>query len=269
MQIPPFPLPSRASTVIEFRTPTVEDGLMFCDLNEHQEESNTTRFLNHMQDTSKQPLNDSGLWTGEDRRTALWWIFISTHDSGSVPFSYECSCGETHYLDLNMPELMETTTALLKLPESTVTVFVKGEAKSAKVSPMNGYALEHVEMLRNELESFDEDSIEHKIAANDLAITELAHCLTFDVQPEDSAEALDYKIALIKSMYLNTEFRDAFVKVEKLLRESRHGLLCKYEQGRFYLVATIDECPTLVEKGGMATKTLLLPFHHNQFIATF
>ncbi|HHK8512062.1 TPA: hypothetical protein ACQYC6_004113 [Vibrio parahaemolyticus] len=37
MHIPSFPLPSNISEVIEFRVPTVEDALLFCDLNEYQE----------------------------------------------------------------------------------------------------------------------------------------------------------------------------------------------------------------------------------------
>ncbi|MDW1943771.1 hypothetical protein R7Q10_17240 [Vibrio sp. Vb0599] len=270
MHIPSFPLPSNISEVIEFRVPTVEDALLFCDLNEYQEEANTTRYLNHMQDTSKRPMSDSGLWTGEDRRAALWWIFMSTSELGTIPFSYECEhCKKTHYLDLNMGELMESAKALNGLPKQEITLSVKGKSYLANVKPLTGYEAEQLENIRNERDQYEPDSAEWKQQANHMALTELAYCLTFEDQPKDQDDALVWKIDLLKSMYLNTEFRVAFVKVEKCLRNARHGLLTKYDEGRYYLVATIPQCQKVIEQGGEATRTLLLPFRHNDFITTF
>lgn len=95
MQIPAFPLPSNMTKTVNFRVPTVEDGMMFCELDESNEEASTTQFLNHLQDGAKGDFSDSGAWTGEDRRTALWWIFMSTSELGTIPFSYDCShCGK-------------------------------------------------------------------------------------------------------------------------------------------------------------------------------
>lgn len=266
--IPPFPLPSHMTTIVHFRVPNVEDGLTFCELEESQEESSTTQYLNHLQDLSKGELNDSSKWTGEDRRTALWWIFMATSELGTVPFSYECStCGETHYHDIYMYDLMETAKAVPKLPVLKVDLAINGVIHNAQVHPMNGEAIEEIELLRNERDEYEPQSLDWKRAANEMAINEMAHCLTIEGQPEDRDEATQWKVEKIKTMRLPVEFMSACSKVEKALRESRHGLLTKYVEGRFFLVAEVPECPTVVEKGGKAVRTLLLPFHHHDYIA--
>ncbi|QFT40118.1 MULTISPECIES: hypothetical protein [unclassified Vibrio] len=270
MQIPAFPLPSNMTKTVNFRVPTVEDGMMFCELDESNEEASTTQFLNHLQDGAKGDFSDSGAWTGEDRRTALWWIFMSTSELGTIPFSYDCShCGKTHYLDLHMAELMETAKAVPSLPKTEIEFTVKGQPHKATVQPMNGYAAEHIEGLRNTRDQFEPESGDWKKAANEMALNELAHCLTFNGQPEDTNEALDWKLELIKSMHLRTEFVKVSALVEQALREARHGLLTKYHEGRYYLVTTIPECDEYVKKGGPAARTLLLPFRNLDFITTF
>lgn len=270
MQIPAFPLPSNMTKTIYFRVPNVEDGMEFCELNPDFEEANTTQYLNHMQDASKGEISDSSYWTGEDRRTALWWIFIATSELGTIPFSYNCKhCEERHYSDLDMRSLMETSTALPKLPELSVKFTVRGQPYTAKVSPLTGEALEYIEQLRYERDQHVKNSKEWKRAANNMALNELAMTLTFPQQPEDKNEALQWKLDTIKSMHLRTEFPKLSALVEQELRTARHGLLCDYNEGRYYLVAQINQCSEVVKKGGEAVRTLLLPFLANDFIATF
>lgn len=271
MNVPPFPLPSQMSKVIHFRVPNVDDGLEFCELEESQEEENTTQYLNHMQDANKGDFSDSSTWTGEDRRTALWWIFIATSADRTIPFSYDClECGEKHYRDLKMDELFETATALKSLPKLNVKFTVKGQPYEADVHPLTGRAVESIEMLRNQRDWIPEqDKKERKKATNLIAINETAHALTFAQQPEDYDEAHEWKVNLIKSMHLNTEFPRLTALVEQELRKARHGLLSQYNEGRYFLVANVQECTRVIEKGGKATRMLLLPFLSNDFIATF
>lgn len=270
MQIPAFPLPSNMTKLIYFRVPTVDDGLMFCDLIEGQEEANTTLFLNHLQDAEKAEPSDSATWTGEDRRTALWWIFMSTSELRTIPFRYYCDlCDKDHYLDLQMDNLMETAIALPELPEKSIKFYVQGKGYEANVNPINGYGAEYLESLRNQRDQFEEDSLEWKKASNDMALAELALCLTFEQQPEDPSESLAWKLERIKSMHLKTEFQNVSAMVELALREMRHGLLTKYSEGRYYLVAEVANCEEVIKKGGSATRPLLLPFRNNDFIATF
>ncbi|WP_217521935.1 hypothetical protein [Vibrio metschnikovii] len=270
MQIPAFPLPSNMTKTIYFRVPNVEDGLEFCELNPDFEEANTTQYLNHMQDVKKGEISDSSYWTGEDRRTALWWIFIATSELGTIPFSYDCKhCKERHYSDLDMRSLMDTSTVLPSLPELSVKFTVRDQPYTANVSPLTGEALEYIEQLRNERDQFPENSKEWKRAANNMALHELAMTLTFPQQPKDKNEALEWKLNTIKSMHLRTEFPKLSALVEQEIRTARHGLLCDYNEGRYYLVAQINQCKEIVKQGGEAVRTLLLPFLAHDFIATF
>ncbi|UTZ44601.1 hypothetical protein [Vibrio campbellii] len=270
MQIPAFPLPSNLTKIIHFRVPNVEDGMEFCELNPDYEEANTTQYLNHLQDKEKGEFSDSSYWTGEDRRTALWWIFIASSELGTIPFSYECAhCKEKHFADLDMRSLMDTSTVLSKLPELTIKFTVRGQPYSANVSPLTGEALEYIEQLRNIRDQYEEDSKEWKQAANNMALNELAMTLTFPTQPKDKNEALEWKLNTIKSMHLRTEFLKLSALVEQELRTARHGLLCEYNDGRYHLVSQISQCKKVVEKGGEAVRTLLLPFRADDFIATF
>lgn len=270
MHIPAFPLPSQMTKVIYFRVPTVADGLLFCEQDTDLEEATTTQYLNHLQDTSKGAISDAGEWTGEDRRTALWWIFISTTELGTIPFSYQCvHCKETHYLDLNMAELMETAKAVPQLPVIDIEFNAQGQTMKGQVKPMNGYAVEHIEGLRNHRDQFSEESAEYKQADNEITLNELAHCLSIEGQPQDNNEALTWKMDLIKGMHLRTEFTKLSVLVEQGIRIQRHGLLSKYYKGRYYLVTTIPECEAHIKKGGEATRSLLLPFRSHELIAAF
>ncbi|CAH0543054.1 hypothetical protein [Vibrio marisflavi] len=272
MNIPPYPRPSSVNDVVHFRTPTVEDGLLFCELNEEQEEQNTTQFLNHIQNLDKQggKLNDSLYWTGEDRRTALWWIFIATQELPTAAVSYECEhCKEEHYLDVNLAELANTATAVKALPKSEITCFIAGEQVSKiKVQPLNGAACEHIETLRNIRDQYAYQSIEWRKADTEMTLTELVHCLTFPNQPSDQDEALNWKLERIKGMALDTEFRTLYAQVESELRTMRHGIMTQYKDGRFLLVSNQKNCSAAVEAGEDQSKLLLLPFRHNDFIPT-
>jgi hypothetical protein len=244
--------------------PTVEDALLFSELNEEQEEQNTTQYLNHIQDLSKQSgvINDSANWTGEDRRTALWWLFIATNDTPTMAVSYECPhCEEAHYLDVSLPELADTSTVLNKSPEAEIHAHFAGRlVKGIKVAPLNGHATEALEMLKNVRDMHEKGTVDWKEASRELVLNELAYALTLPDQPDDRLEAQAYRVELIKGMALDTEFRSLCAKVEAELRKMRHGLLTRYKDASYYLVATQSNCPKAIENGEDESKVLLLPF---------
>ncbi len=264
MNVPPFPLPSCLSEVVHFRVPTVDDAMLFAELDESQEEAATTQFLNHVQNLEKQgQVNDSAKWTGEDRRTALWWIFIATQDNPTTTVSYPCEhCDGVHYVDVHLPDLADRSTVLLKKPQEVIECDVKGQLiQGIKVTPLNGESCEAIELLRNIRDSFDSDSLDYRKANREMMLTELAHTLTFPDEPLE--EAIDYRIDQIRSMAIDTEFRSLCAKVEIALRSMRHGLLTQYHEGRYMLVA--DRTPCEQEEGD-ESKLLLLPFRNNDFI---
>lgn len=268
MRIEPFPLPSDISKVVYFRVPTVKDSMDFSELNPAMEEASTTLFLNQLQDKEKYPdgkILDSGLWTGEDRRTALWWIFIATREDPSISVSYQCeSCGETHYPTIPLPFLGETSTALSVPPAKGITFKADGKEYSATVKPLTGYALEHIEQIRMPLADTCDERIEKRIH-NEAAIAELIHTIEVEGQPDDHNKAFLWKKGLIEGMETEREFRPLAAKVEQSLRALRHGLLTKYKDGRYYLVTETAGCDSAKEGSSM---TLLLPFHAFNFISS-
>lgn len=272
MQIAPFPLPSGISKVIHFRVPTVDDAMAFADLSEEQEEMHTTQYLNQLQDVSKQggTIYDSAEWTGEDRRCALWWIFISTREYPEITVSYDCEhCKETHYIDINAHSLAQTSNAVKKLPEYVFDAYVDGQLiKGIKVHPLNGRSCEELETLANNVKSHPEGSAQRKRADLTLRICEVAHHITLPEQPDDAEKAFEYKTGLIRKMAVDTEFRSFFAHVEKGIRLQRHGLLTRYANGQYMLVAEHKNCSKAIKAGEDQNKLLLVPFRANEFIAT-
>lgn len=272
MLVPPFPLPSNIKKVVYFRVPTVDDALTFAELSPEQEEMNTTQYLNQIQDTSKQggETFDSALWTGEDRRTALWWIFISTREYPEITVSYHCEhCQEDHYVDINAHTLADTSTAFDVLPEHTFDARVGGRlVKGVSVTPLNGKSCELLEMTAEGVKSYPENTKERKQAEFSFKLSQVAHQVTFPDQPDDEKLAYQYKIDQIRKMAVDTEFRSFFANVEIGIRKQQHGLLTRYSDGQYMLVAKHDNCPVAIEKGEDHSKLLLVPFRANHFIAT-
>lgn len=272
MQIAPFPLPSCISKVVHFRVPTVDDALTFSDLSEDQEEMHTTQYLNQLQDVSKQngKLYDSAEWTGEDRRTALWWIFISTKEYPEITISYQCdTCEEQHYIDINAHTLADTSTAVTKLPNYQFNAHVNGGIiEGIRVHPLTGKSCEELETLSNNIKAIPAGTADRKRADVSQKIIEIAHHVTFPNEPEDRKEAIEYKTSFIRKMAVDTEFRSFFANVEKGLRLQRHGLLTRYAEGQYMLVAQHPNCAKAIEAGEEQSKILLVPFQANQFIAT-
>ncbi|EJL6793472.1 hypothetical protein [Vibrio antiquarius] len=272
MQVPPFPLPSNISKVIHFRVPTVDDALSFADLSPEQEEMHTTQYLNQLQDTAKQDgkVFDSAEWTGEDRRTALWWIFISTREYPDITVSYHCEhCQQDHYVDINAIDLADTSTAHNELPKHTFDARIDGRVvKGVEVRPLKGNACEHLETMAMGISTIPEGTKEHKQAQFNFKISQIAHHVTLPGQPKDEQEAYKYKVEQIRKMAVDTEFRSFFANVEIGIRKQQHGLLTRYSNGQYMLVANHKNCSVAIENGEDQSKLLLVPFRADHFIST-
>lgn len=260
MNIPDFPLPSNTSVSITFRSPTVADCMAFAELDTAFEEQLTTQYLNTLQVSD---LNDSGNWTGEDRRTALWWIFISSREDKSIGFSYHCDlCDEDHYPVINMTALGATAVTITGKPFRDIEFKHGDKVYAAKVHPLSGYSLEHLEQLKNARNSFTVGSVQYKKAANTLSLFEMLHSFDIDAQSVDQDEALAFKKALVESMDVDREFRPLAVSIEIALREMRHGLLTKYQDAGYLMLAQRSPCA----KEGDSLQPILLPFRAGMFI---
>ncbi|STJ26267.1 putative morphogenetic protein [Escherichia coli] len=197
-----IPIAFRPETEIQFHAPTVKDALKYSDLNPAEDEATTTEYLNSMQDGE---INDSANWTVQDRRTALWWIFVNSRPDAVMTYSYECShCGNTHHADINLSDLAQTVEILTVPPYVKTNVPVNGVPTDWILKPLTGKGAELLERMRASLP--DMKSPEYSAGVARMRIAELALCTALEDDPEDFTQAANRRFDIIESMALETEF---------------------------------------------------------------
>ncbi|MCG3884095.1 hypothetical protein I3271_05295 [Photobacterium leiognathi] len=261
--IPDFPLPSDISKVISFRVPTVRDCMMLADLNPEQDEAATTIFLNNQQDKDKQNgvIHDSLEWTGEDRRTALWWIYISTHEDTKLAYKFVIN-EEDRYIDIDLKNLGNTATTLSIAPKVAITFKAGDTEHSAFVKPLNGYALEQIESTVIQRNQFEPDSVQYRKLSNKIAMQEIIYSLSVNGEPDEREEAEEYRYQLIMNMPLEENFRSLVAEIVAAKRKLQHGLLTSYLDGSYMFIANVDV------GGDSGEQPLMFPFQNHVFIPT-
>ncbi|MEC6832955.1 hypothetical protein VXS06_14405 [Photobacterium toruni] len=276
--VPAFPLPSNINKVINFRVPTVRDCMMVADLNPEMDEAAATVFLNNQQDKEKQGgvIYDALEWTGEDRRTALWWIYIATHEDTKLAYKFVIN-GEDRYIDIDLKDLDNTATTLSIVPKVPITFKAGATEHTAIVKPLTGYALENIEVTALQRDQFDVDSVQYRKLSNKIAMQEIIYSLVIDGEDEaiktakkdnenisrsDIEIAEEYRYQLIMNMPLEDNFRSLVAEIVAAKRKLQHGVLTSYMDGVYSLVASVDL------GGESGRQPLMFPFPSNTFIPT-
>lgn len=274
-QIEDYKLFENGKTKIHLRAPTVGDYRYFAGLDEHLEESITTQYLNRMQiaelyDDGK--IRDSLQWTGEDRRTCLFWIYMNTRERTVLTQSYDCKhCSERHARQIDAVDLVQY---LIDTDHSMTEKIQVAGVKKGYIQPLRGDAMEFIEALRNERDMFEEDTPEWCLAHTDLRLYETAWSIKF--QDDDPSKTRDEQ-AKARFDYLLTlnpekQYKPLAAQVRKSLSEMRHGLMSEYHEGEIRLVTPPHECPNANQnrkEGDELVETILLmPFHYNEFLPT-
>lgn len=193
MNIAPFRLPSDDNVVVFFKKPKVSDAIEIAKVTPEIEESSTTIYLNQLQDKEK-GFSDSLYWTIQDRRTALWWIYIESNIDTGLTALYDCKrCSDalnserkkafergeishyeekviTHAVDYDARDFIEGLSYLTVEPYQLTNHTFNGVSKKIKLFPLDGRAAEGLEIFRNTI--------------NDLPDVEL----TGNETPEEKAE---------------------------------------------------------------------------------
>jgi hypothetical protein len=267
MPIPTIKLPSSGKAVT-FREATIEDCLNYCDVNDALDELITTEYLNSVQVGEK---SDSALWTAEDRRLALWWIFVTTSKDTTIAYEYPCGhCGETHLQAVDLVDLDDEATSLKIKPYLDDRILFDDKIRLVRFHPYNGLAMMNMEQAANELDELEDGTNEHKRAAARLKVLEVAHAFDFtDTEPSDFDAELAIKLEAISSMKRTTEFPDLVAAAIAAREKLRHGLNCTHENGRVSLVSPELQCENKTgEKGEALHSRLLIPFRGAVFIPT-
>ncbi|MEE9647899.1 morphogenetic protein [Enterobacter soli] len=267
MKIPPLPLPSRANTKVIFRAPTVDDAMYFCKATAETEERDTTEYLNLLQD-DKDRL-DSRNWTAQDRRTALWWIFINSRSDTVIDYSYTCQhCGEEHWVNQDMYDLFDELDVLESQENVAVSIPVQGKPHDWLIKPLDGNAMERLERMRQLLPPQSKAEA-YKAAIADLRkweFTYQAH-LFYDLEPDYDTSA-QRRYDLIGQMDYGTELMQLAANMRIAQEKLSHGLNVQVDKGESLLVLPPHSCQSeaLQEPAERPITRLLVPFRNTQFL---
>lgn len=205
MLLPLFPLPSRPTELIQFRQPNIADAMRFNSITPEEQEQQTTAYLKAL--LAEPAKYDPLTWTAQDRITALWWIFTGSRETPVETFTYTCKhCGKEHYYDCDMNALAEDIQVLEVEPFiDDIEVSVEGVPYQWRIVPLDGWAMEMLEMRRAALPP--EDDAEFKEAIVDLRFWEFAYqCELYNDVSGTREEQAERRYETIKRMAIDTEF---------------------------------------------------------------
>ncbi len=265
--IPPYVLCADGKTSIPFRPPYVADYRAFCGLPSELEEHATTDWLNRLMLTEQQ---NSANWTAQDRRTALYWIYIHVKDSTVVTQEYECEhCGQLHGRQLDLISLSRgiNTASVQRVPIAVEAV------RPGSIVPLNGHAMPWLEIARLQRDEHTEGSPEFEAAHADLRIKEVAAALRFDdyylqsmgeisatselpAKPSSPVDELESNYQYLLTLEL-TVFGRLAAQVALAMREMDHGLESVYRDGEVSLVTPAHACPVKEEAAAKRRAELL------------
>lgn len=275
--IQPYTLFEDKKTKIFFRSPDVEDYRYFAGAPDWLEELTTTEYLDRLQDKERYPdgkIRPSIRWTAEERRTALFYIFISTRTDTIIGQKYPCKhCGELHSRKLDLLDLGTSFFEAQRSMVEKVQINKAGEVIDAYIVPLRGYGMEHLEELRNARDDLDKGSREWSEHHVDLRLYEVAYGLK--LKGEDSAmserERADKRYQILLKLDPDKEFKKLYAKVKMTWAEMRHGLYSEYNDGEIKIVTPEHICPNNngQEGGDIKSTILLMPFHYKYFLPNF
>lgn len=265
-----FYLPSQPEKKIRLKEATVSDAIDFSGIDPDCEEQATTVFLERVQE--RDTYSDPRLWTGEDRRFALFTYFVHTARDRSVPLKYTCGiCDEEHTVDIELARIMDTYTPI---QGKAFREFVH-YGHNVIVHPMLGRDLELLETYRYDLR-LTEDKLEN----DGLTASELRQ-LTEEVRMKRVRMGLFRVMCCIDLPFLDANatpesrrpqveeyikqlpagvFGEFFQNVQEKLREMRHGLKSALIDGRIYLQIPDVRCENVPDAPGVVLHYPFRPF---------
>jgi len=267
---------------------------------ENEEERATTKYINDLQ--SKETFSDSLYWTMQDRRAALWWIYIhSKYDLGLTAL-YACDrCTKSenqrrlaehvenggepadyqpisirHAVDYNAKDFADSYNVLPIQPYQETKIFIDGAAYNGKLMLLNGYAAEKLESMLEMADETDNDEAREGILKS-LRVARICYQFSLEGEPDDIEAALQYRWAKLNEMTAGGEFEELVAKIALMNKELAHGLTMKVEDGRSFLrVPRLGLCPAFndlpveqqtKEARVKHTTELWVPFRNSELFA--
>lgn len=254
MEIPPLGLASRPEKIVHMREATVDETLQYAEADPAREELVTTMFLNSVQ--KPEHYEDSALWTGDDRRLMLLWYWVHTNlEDVTITPTYNCDCGKTHTAQISMLDFTKTYRPIKGKAERNFDF----KNRKITVRPLNGRAMEELELHLARLRNMDTNSGEYRAALRNVTVMESILLFSFGDVPlkdkTDPAKERQEKEKFVRTMVFSeyAKFRD---RLSELLDDMNHGIETVIDTGRIYLLTDWVQCP---ERKDVRTR-LRLPF---------
>ncbi|MEY8773033.1 hypothetical protein AB6T85_21730 [Erwinia sp. ACCC 02193] len=262
MFIPPLPLPSNPNIELRFRAHTVEESLEFGDATAETEEEFTTRYLNTVQIGE---VNDSAMWTVQDRRAALYWIWMNTRMKHGHSLSYTCGhCHQLHQHTFDMKDLGGELELLQVPPRIEVSIPVNGKPVEWILKPLDGRSMERLQAMYNRLPMKDSPAYRNEL--KNVRLVEIVLQTQLKDDPEDFEQAGEKRYSLIKTMEEYTEFAPLVASVRTMQESLRHGLPIVIQDGQPMLYAPPHVCPEKAKEGVRLTTRLYFPFRAIKYL---
>ena len=157
-------IPSRKCEVV-FREPTVQDSIDLASIHPDHEEQAVSWWLNTLQDGKKKlPAEEM---TQEDRQCCLLLTFFMTQSDTARRVTYDCQFyGKSHPMIVDYAEL--ATVGLEEKDEVPSVELLDGEFT---MRPLDGQALEELEMERLGNPTIKQEQIRLSVVAKRLSLT--------------------------------------------------------------------------------------------------
>lgn len=258
--IPDFKLPSNPAIIVRLKEANVSDAIDFSGVAEQMEEVATSLFLDRLQ-YDKARWSDPKLWTGQDRRFALYWYWLHTEKDHEVALTFDCKvCGEKHTELVDFKCFSDSYQEIKGKPERDFEF----HGKSVTVRPLCGADLEAIEAIRLGIEITEQrhgqDSGQARQARTRLGLSEIVLAVRFSDEPKDKGK--DFRENTIEQMPLS-EFEDFANRVADMQDQMEHGLEGELSDGKLILITPPIPCRSNPQEVGTR---LRVPFRLGEYI---
>jgi len=281
IDISPFSLlPSGIAKDIRTRQITVAEVVKFAEVHPAMEERATTEFLNTIQ--KPESFSDSQLWTAQDRRLMLMWVWLQTTDDTTRPVSYDCNhCSQKHAWRQDYRELASKYRPIQGKPEREISVTVGDVTISCISKPHFGADMMDLEVIRHRRDRLcktdkdgnyimpDPDSPEGmrwRVQNAEYLVRLMAYQLYFPGHEKLTAEerrAASFEKVSALPAPLFTALSKANVEAQ---REMEHGLPSVLVDGQLNLIMPPHVCPVKAKEGAERSTVLHTPFRYVDYL---
>jgi|GEM_PF-5888656 len=263
MIIPAFTLPTDKSKSITFDVPTVQVCVDFADLSPDMEQEIATRYLDRLNTTydAAKPETSSLYWTAQDRKAAIFWIYLYVTEDTSTLITYKCGCGDKHHVDFDLQLLGDqvTTGSIEKSEVSTL-----GEKLEYRITPLFGWAEQHLEEMRL---CIDEEATQ-KQKTEIKVMRVLLQFLPIDMVNKPVPELIE-RLESLKETMTVMEFERISKETQKYNKRNTFGLPMNVNSvGEMSAITPAFDCTNDDKEVSAANKTRVhMPFRCHDYIA--